>query len=167
MMLIQKAFASGTTNTSSNPGQVLTRSQDGVLYLDTRTNGNTTAISNNETLLSSSLPSNRINFTSTSQIVKPNGFVNDLGVYLSSILSLVMVVCLLLVFYNFIQAGFQWITSGGDKSKLDDARMRIINAFIGIIIVSASFAIAGFVAYILGLGSVQEVLTTIPKLNTI
>jgi hypothetical protein len=166
-MFTQRVFASGTTNTSSQPGQVLTRSHDGVLYLDTRTNGNNTSSGTYQTFLSSSLPAISINSSSTSQIIKPNGFVNDLGIYLSSVLSLVMVVCLLLVFYNFIQAGFQWITSGGDKSKIEDARMRITNAFIGIIIVSASFATAGFVAYILGLGSVQDVLTSIPQLNTI
>lgn len=166
-MFTQKVFASGTTNTSSQPGQVLTRSQDGVLYLDTRTNGNNTSSAPNQTLLSSSLPAIRNNSSSTSQIIKPNGFVNDLGVYFSSVLSLVMVVCLLLVFYNFIRAGFQWITSGGDKSKIEEARNRITHSFIGIIIVSASFATAGFVAYVLGLGSVQDVLTTIPKLNTI
>lgn len=166
---MQKAYASGTTNTTTEPGQVLTRSEDGVLYLDTRTNGANSQQpkQNNQTLLSNSLSTENKRTYSISQIVKPHGFVNDLGGYVSSILGLIMVVCLILVFYNFILAGFQWITSGGDKSKIDEARMRITNAFIGIILVASSFAVAGFVAYILGLGSIQEILTTIPQLNTI
>jgi len=98
-------------------------------------------------------------------IQKPIGFASDLGSYLNSLLSIVMVVSLLLVFFHFISAGFQWITSGGDKSKTEEARNKIVNAFVGILIVSASFATTGYVGWILGFDSINEAIASISQIN--
>lgn len=42
---------------------------------------------------------------------------------------------------QFTIGGFSWITSGGDKAKLQSARDRLTNAFIGLIIVVGGWAI--------------------------
>ena len=45
----------------------------------------------------------------------------------------------------FIWGAIEWITSGGDKGKLESARNRITQAVIGLIILVSSFVILGFV----------------------
>lgn len=43
--------------------------------------------------------------------------------------------------FQFLVGGIGWITSGGDKGKLTEARDRLTNAFIGLIIVVAGWGI--------------------------
>ena len=57
---------------------------------------------------------------------------------------------------------FQWITSGGDKQKVADARNHIIAAIIGLIIIALSFVIINVVLQALNLGSLSTL-----KLNTL
>lgn len=64
-----------------------------------------------------------------------------IGNVISVLLTFVGVVLLLIMLY----AGFQWMTAGGDSKKVIDARGRIINAVIGLVIVAASYAITTFV----------------------
>ncbi len=54
-------------------------------------------------------------------------------------------------FFQFIIGGFSWITAGGDKGKLTEARDRITNAFIGLIIVVAGWSILALTGKVLGL----------------
>jgi type IV secretory pathway VirB2 component (pilin) len=44
-----------------------------------------------------------------------------------------------------IIAGFQWMTASGDSEKVDEAKDRIKNSVIGIVIILASYAIVNFV----------------------
>ena len=46
---------------------------------------------------------------------------------------------LLLVY--LVYGGVEWLTSGGDKAKLESARAKLTNALIGVAIIAASFAI--------------------------
>lgn len=50
-----------------------------------------------------------------------------------------------------ILSGIQWITSGGDKQKLQQARARIVYAIIGLIVIFASFFILNFIASFFGI----------------
>ncbi len=47
-------------------------------------------------------------------------------------------------------AGYLWMTSGGDKEKVDRAKSYIRNAIIGLIIIASSFAITRFILNALG-----------------
>jgi len=47
--------------------------------------------------------------------------------------------------------GFQYLTSGGDKTKTEEARSRITNALIGLVIVTASWAVWKIVVYFFGI----------------
>ncbi len=67
--------------------------------------------------------------------------------FIPSLLSLAIVVGALLFFFNIIMGAIQWISSGGDKEAVTQARKRISNALIGIIILFAVFAIAALVEY--------------------
>lgn len=51
--------------------------------------------------------------------------------------------------------GLQWITAGGDKTKVDEARARLTNAVLGLAIVAAAWAIFKLVNYFFGLNIVS------------
>jgi len=44
-----------------------------------------------------------------------------------------------------IAAGFQWMSSGGDKEKIDGAKKLMTSALVGLIIVILAYAISTFV----------------------
>jgi hypothetical protein len=52
--------------------------------------------------------------------------------------------------FQFLIGGFFWITSGGDKQKLHEARERITNAFVGLLIVVVGWAILSFAGQFFG-----------------
>lgn len=93
------------------------------------------------------------------------GWASDLGALINSVLNIVMVVALLLVFLYLILGGIQWITSGGDKGKTEEARNKITAAIIGIIILAAAYALVQFVAYILGFESFSGALQNVNQIN--
>ncbi len=51
----------------------------------------------------------------------------------------------------FIIAAFNWVTSGGESSKLQASRDRMLHAVLGLIIVVGSYAIVGLLGTIIGL----------------
>lgn len=92
-------------------------------------------------------------------ITTGTGWATNIGSLISSVLNIIMVVALLLVFLYLILGGIQWITSGGDKGKTEEARNKITSAVIGIIILAAAYALVQFVAWILGFeGGINEAL---------
>ena len=69
----------------------------------------------------------------------------------SAIIGLMTIVATIWFMFQILIGGISWITSGGDKSKLQTARDRITNAFIGLIIVVAAWAIVALVGKFFGL----------------
>jgi hypothetical protein len=63
------------------------------------------------------------------------------GGWIARMLNIILIVAVLIVFLFLIWGGFEWITSGGDKGKLESARNRITQAVIGLIVLAASTAI--------------------------
>src|SRR4030042_6577922 len=53
----------------------------------------------------------------------------------SSIIGILTICATIWFMFQFLVGGLNWITAGGDKTKLATARDRITNAFIGLIIV--------------------------------
>jgi hypothetical protein len=76
----------------------------------------------------------------------------DLGTYVSSIVGVALSVAALAAFIFLVLGGIQWITAGGDKGKIEEARNRITNAIIGLAIVAASWAIFLLVDNFFGIG---------------
>lgn len=54
----------------------------------------------------------------------------------------------LTVIIMFIWGALEWITAGGDSSKIEKARNRILQSIIGLIILVSSFVILGFISQI-------------------
>lgn len=52
----------------------------------------------------------------------------------------------LIVLIMFLWGALEWITAGGDSSKIEKARNRILQSLIGLIILVSSVAIIGFIS---------------------
>lgn len=81
----------------------------------------------------------------------PNAGLNAITRAISVAIGIMTIAASIWFFFQFIIGGFNWITSGGDKGKLTQARDRITNAFIGLIIVVAGWAILALTGKVLGL----------------
>ena len=51
---------------------------------------------------------------------------------------------------QFLSGGFFWITAGGDKTKLETARHRINDAFVGLLIVVVGWSILAIASQFFG-----------------
>ena len=60
-------------------------------------------------------------------------------------IAFVIIVAALAFFFILILGGIRWITSGGDKGKVESARSQITAGLIGLVIVFAAWAILSIV----------------------
>lgn len=56
----------------------------------------------------------------------------------------IMIMGGLLVLYNFILGSVEWITSEGEKAKIQKARDKMLHAFIGMLILVTSYTILDY-----------------------
>jgi hypothetical protein len=156
------ATASGlTTSGDSANGQVKTTTQDGVMYLTTETNSDGTVT----TTQTQQTYSRQYTFLSGTKINVPEGFALTIGQWISAVMSFIMVIAALLVLLYIMWGAFDWLTSGGDKGKIDQARQKIIAAVIGIVIVASSFAISQLMLQFLGFSSFEDLFSRVDTLN--
>lgn len=69
---------------------------------------------------------------------------------ISSVIGVMTVAAAIWFILIFLTGGFYWMTSSGDKAKLHEARERISNALIGLIIVVASWSILALAGQFFG-----------------
>lgn len=81
----------------------------------------------------------------------PNFNITDLGKLISAAIGLALIIAAILVFAYLILGGIQYITSGGDKGKTEEARARISAALVGLAIVAAAWAVIQIVGYFFGI----------------
>ena len=74
-----------------------------------------------------------------------------IGLLLSRIFSGLFLLAFITAFLYLITGAMHWITSGGDKTKLEEARNRIIHAIVGIVVVASSWAIIALVGQFIGM----------------
>ncbi|KKP29717.1 MAG: hypothetical protein UW35_C0035G0004 [Candidatus Collierbacteria bacterium GW2011_GWF2_44_15] len=102
-------------------------------------------------------------YAQTIGIPQPTGMqITDIGKLISSVISLAFIIAGILVFAFLVWGGIEWITSGGDKTKTEQARNRITNALVGLAIVAASYAVMRLISYFFGV-NVLDAGTTIPR----
>jgi len=89
------------------------------------------------------------------------GFAGNLGAIISGALGFIMALAALLVFLYLILGGIQWITSGGDKGKTEEARNKITAAVIGLIVLAAAYAVLQIMLSFLGLDSITDAFTKV------
>ena len=76
----------------------------------------------------------------------------DLGTFVSRSFSAVILVAGLATFMYLVYGGINWITAGGDKGKLEEARNKITQAIVGLAIVASAWAVYLLVDYFFGIG---------------
>jgi hypothetical protein len=89
--------------------------------------------------------------------------INDISRLLTQLLNMVLLLAALLVFAYLVWGGVQWITSGGDKGKTEEARNKITAAIIGLAVLAASYAIFRLVISFLGIGNPFDSSFVIPQ----
>ncbi len=77
--------------------------------------------------------------------------ITDLGGFISSVFGLGIILAGIASLLYLLWGGFDWITSGGDKTGIENARNKITHALIGLAIVVALWAIFGLVQTFLGI----------------
>lgn len=102
-----------------------------------------------------------INPPEEAPIVNPETSVG--GIVTFAVAFIIVIAVLAAVLFIVIGA-FQWITSGGDKQKVADARNHILAAVIGLIIIALSFVIINVVTTALGIGPITDL--QMPVLGT-
>ena len=100
------------------------------------------------------------------EVTKSKGFASNLGGVISSVLTLVMAIAALAVFMYLIWGGIQWITSGGDKGKTEEARNKITAAVIGLIVLAASYAVLQVGLKLLGFNNLTETIEYVKPVGT-
>lgn len=73
--------------------------------------------------------------------IEDNFLVGKIGSLVGAALSFVGVIFLIIIIY----AGINWMTAGGNETKVTKSKNLLINASIGLIIVLAAYAITMFI----------------------
>ncbi len=76
--------------------------------------------------------------------------ITDLGQLISALVGTTLIIAALLAFLYLVLGGIKWITSGGDKAGMEEARNKITHAIVGLIIVGSAWAIMTLVQNFLG-----------------
>jgi hypothetical protein len=85
--------------------------------------------------------------------------ITDFGMLISALVGVLLIISALLAFFFLILGGIQWITSGGDKAGMENARNKITHAIVGLIIVGAAWAIMLLIQNFLGVKIIGGVLS--------
>lgn len=78
--------------------------------------------------------------------------------FLSSFISLLLIVGVIVALFFFIIGAIQWMTAGGDKEKIGSARGKIISALIGLIVLFAVFVIIKVIGAFFGIEALENLL---------
>lgn len=101
----------------------------------------------------------------TAQSANQANYSKTFAKLIGQILRIVMAVAGLALLIMLLWGGISWITSGGDKSKAEEARSRITTAVIGMIVLAAAYALLLLVLQILGFTNLTGLFSNISSLN--
>ncbi|MBI2430779.1 MAG: hypothetical protein HYV39_02085 [Candidatus Levybacteria bacterium] len=87
----------------------------------------------------------------------------DLGKRLSQVITFAFVIAIIIALAFLIWGGIKWITSGGDKTGVEEARNHVIAAVVGLIIVFLSYFILNIVVFFFTGTNLTDI--KIPKFN--
>lgn len=86
----------------------------------------------------------------------PTGGESALSKVLQTGMQTLFVFAIVFALFVIIFGAIQWITSGGDKQKLEGARKRIIFAIVGLLVVLFAFFIVNLVGSVFGVTLLQN-----------
>lgn len=76
-------------------------------------------------------------------------------------ITLALVIGSLYFFFMVLLGGIGWISSSGDKARLESAQKQLSNAFIGLVILLGSFAIIKLIEFLFGINIIKFTLPTL------
>ena len=85
-----------------------------------------------------------------------------LGPIIGAIVTFLLIAVAIIALFFLIYGGLRWVTSGGDKGKVDEARKTVIAAIVGLVIAFLAFFILQVVLGFFGLSLNQLTLPTLP-----
>jgi hypothetical protein len=83
--------------------------------------------------------------TALPAVIRSKSPGEGLAFYIGQLWKTIVVVGSLAFLLYLVWGGIQWLTSGGDKAKLEEAKAKISNAVIGLAIIVISYAIILFI----------------------
>ena len=81
----------------------------------------------------------------------PNDSPKQFAVTIATLWQTIILVGGLAFLLFFLQGGLNWITAGGDKGKIEEARGKITQGLIGLAVLAASYVIIKFIESAIGL----------------
>lgn len=81
-----------------------------------------------------------INPPSELQSFVSKGGAGGISFFLNNLITLIYIVALVVFVFMLLFGAFLWLTSAGDKTKLESAQKTITNALIGIVLFAVAFA---------------------------
>ncbi len=78
-----------------------------------------------------------------------------IGQTLSNILTLLFGGAGIAFFFMFVLGGLKWVTSGGDKEKIEGAKKQITSAIIGLILILSVFVVIGLLNHLFGVNLID------------
>lgn len=80
-----------------------------------------------------------------------NAGPSAVGSIISALVGGFLILSFVAALVYMLLGGFDWLSSGGDKAKLQSARDKITNALVGLIVVGASWAVMMIVGNFTGI----------------
>lgn len=77
--------------------------------------------------------------------------------FLSNFIGFLTTLAGLMFLMYFIFAGLSWVSSGGEKGKVESAKNQMTQAAIGLVVIIAAYGIVGVVGRVLGLDILNPV----------
>lgn len=74
-----------------------------------------------------------------------------IGRIVTTVVTVLLIAAVVIALFYLIWGGIRWITSGGDKGKVDEARKHIVAAIIGLIVAFLAYFILQIVLGFFGL----------------
>jgi len=82
---------------------------------------------------------------------------NALASVLSTIIGVLTIVAGIWFFFQILIAGFNWISSSGDKNKVQEVQHKITNSVIGLAVVVIAYALTSLFGKILGIPNILDI----------
>jgi len=74
-----------------------------------------------------------------------------IGTLIGNLIGAIFIFAFLMAFVQLLVGGISWITAGGDKGKLQEARDKITQALVGLVVIGAVWAIAVLIGRFIGI----------------
>src|SRR3989344_344086 len=85
------------------------------------------------------------------------------GGVIGTLITVAFILAVLIALVFLIFGGIKWIISGGDKTKVEEARGTIVAALVGLVLVFLAFFVIQLLLSFFNLGSIQDL--KLPDLN--